>query len=76
MSSENRYKTDMSVTEANLPEDDPCLCQGKIKPEDRMDFQVIRDDPKTGKPKWKTILRYHKNCPEHGIERTPDASGS
>lgn len=63
----------MSSTE--IQEDDGCLCQGKVPVESRMDFQVIRSDPKTGKPKWKSVLRYHKNCPTHGIiEECVDAS--
>lgn len=49
------------------PED--CLCQMKVVPEDkRVDFDVIVTDPKTGKHKIKTILRYHKDCDIHGIE--------
>jgi hypothetical protein len=36
--------------------------------EKRIDFQMIRPDPKTGKPKLKTVLRYHKDCPEHGLK--------
>lgn len=48
---------------------DACLCQMKVVPEaKRIDFQQIVRDPKTGKPKIKTVLRYHKDCPIHGIE--------
>lgn len=56
-------------------EDDGCLCQGKVPVDARMDFQMIRPDPKTGRPKLKTVLRYHKHCPIHGIvEERTDAS--
>lgn len=45
-----------------------CLCQMKVVPEDkRIDFQQVMVDPKTKKPKIKTVLRYHKDCPVHGI---------
>lgn len=46
-----------------------CLCQMKVVPEDkRIDFDKIVLDPKSGKHKIKTVLRYHKDCPIHGIE--------
>jgi hypothetical protein len=57
-----------------LPDDfdaDACLCQMKVVPEDkRVDFQQIVRDSKTNKFKVKTVLRYHKDCPFHGIEVT------
>jgi hypothetical protein len=56
----------MSATETM--EQDPCLCQGKVPEDKRIDFQTLRPDPKTGKPKLKTVLRYHKDCPEHGLK--------
>jgi hypothetical protein len=50
---------------------DACLCQMKVVPEDkRVDFQQLVRDPKTNKWKVKTVLRYHKDCPIHGIEVT------
>lgn len=52
-------------------EDDGCLCHGKVPVEDRMDFLALRPDPKTGKPRWKCVLRYHKQCPVHGIKEQP-----
>lgn len=76
MSSENDYKEEVSVTEEIEAEDDGCLCHGKVPVDCRMDFQHVVTDPKTGKPKWKAYLRYHKRCPVHGIERDTDASRS
>jgi hypothetical protein len=53
---------------------DACLCQMKVVPEDkRVDFQMLVRDPKTGKPKIKTVLRYHKDCPTHGVFEVHDA---
>jgi hypothetical protein len=60
----------MSNSQA-LADFDPeaCLCQMKVVPEDkRIDFQQLVRDPKTNKLKIKTVLRYHKDCPFHGIE--------
>jgi hypothetical protein len=46
-----------------------CLCQMKVVPEDkRVDFQQLVRDPKVVSSKVKTVLRYHKDCPFHGIE--------
>lgn len=48
---------------------DACLCQMKVVPEaKRIDFLQIVPDPKTGKLKVAVVLRYHKDCPIHGIE--------
>lgn len=68
MSSENSYNVEMPSTEAITTEEDDCPCMGKVPVDKRIDFQMIRTDPKTGKPKLKTVLRYHKDCPEHGIK--------
>lgn len=59
------------TNEANIDDFDPddCLCQMKVVPENkRVDFQQIVRDPKSGKLKVKTVLRYHKDCHIHGIE--------
>lgn len=50
------------------------MCQGKVPAEARIDFQVQVTDPKTQKLKWKTVLRYHKHCPDHGIVKESDAT--
>lgn len=55
-------------------EEDACMCQGKVPAEARIDFQVQVTDPKTQKLKWKTVLRYHKHCPDHGIVKESDAT--
>lgn len=47
---------------------DDCLCQMKVVPEDkRIDFQQLLRDPRSGKWKIKTVLRYHKDCEFHGL---------
>lgn len=61
----------MSVTN-DLDDFDPedCLCQMKVVPEDkRIDFLEVRET-KDGKKKWTTVLRFHKDCPIHGIKVT------
>lgn len=46
-----------------------CLCQMKVIPEGkRIDFISLRPHPKTGKLRWAPVLRYHKDCPYHGIK--------
>lgn len=60
--------------EPDINEPDPCLCQMKVVPEDkRVDFQQLVRDPKTNKWKIKTVLRYHKDCPFHGVFEVSDA---
>lgn len=54
----------MSDTEAI--DDETCLCQTFVPAEKRIDFLEIRED-KNGKRAWRTVLRYHQDCPEHGI---------
>lgn len=54
------------------PED--CLCQVKVVPEDkRIDFLEVRLAPKDGKARWTTVLRFHKDCPIHGVKEVTDA---
>lgn len=50
--------------------DEECLCQMKVvPPEKRIDFIELVDG-KDGKRKWTPVLRYHKDCPFHGIKVT------
>lgn len=48
-------------------DDDPCLCRKFVPENKRVDFEAIRPDKKTGKPKLTVYLRYHRDCPEHGL---------
>lgn len=46
-----------------------CLCQMKVVPKDkRVDFDELVRDVRTGKWKIVTKLRYHKDCPFHGVK--------
>ncbi|ARK07477.1 hypothetical protein LAV_00077 [Sphingobium phage Lacusarx] len=50
-----------------------CLCQGKAIPKEKwIDFMQRVFDEKTQLWKWKTVLRYHKDCPIHGIHIKDD----
>ena len=48
-------------------DEDDCLCQGVVPKDKRVDFEQRVFDEKTQKWKWKTMLRYHKDCPVHGV---------
>lgn len=48
-------------------DDEACLCQGFVPENKRVDFYAIRPDKKTGKPKATVVLRYHQDCPDHGL---------
>lgn len=50
-----------------------CLCQGKVPEDKRIDFLQRKFDEKKQVWKWKSQLRYHKDCPIHGI-KVPDAA--
>lgn len=53
-----------TLTDDWNPED--CLCQGKVPPEKRIDFEQRLFDEKKQKWRWKAVLRYHQDCPIHG----------
>jgi len=54
------------MSDSESHDEDPCLCQSFVPAEKRVDFLEIRPD-KDGKMAWRTVLRYHQDCPEHGI---------
>ncbi|MEQ6333271.1 hypothetical protein [Sphingobium sp. MK2] len=58
-----------SETVTNEQADDPCICHGVVPKEKRIDFDQFLLHEKSGKRKWKTVLRYHKDCPEHGVKQ-------
>jgi hypothetical protein len=57
------------TTSVDLPEDEeePCLCTKFVPAEKRIDVEQLVLDEKTGKHKWKVMLRAHQDCPEHGV---------
>lgn len=55
----------MSVT-GDFDEAD-CLCQGFVPEDKRIDFMNVLPDKKTGKPRLQTWMRYHQECPIHGL---------
>lgn len=63
-------------TNTSFTDFDPadCLCQVKVVPADkRIDFLELRQSPKDGKVRWTPILRFHKDCPIHGLKEITDA---
>lgn len=44
-----------------------CLCQGKVREEKRIDYEVRIFDEKRQQWRWKAKFRYHKECPVHGL---------
>lgn len=50
-----------------IEDEEPCLCQSFVPEDKRIDFMAVRPDAKTGKPKMKVYLRYHQDCPDHGL---------
>lgn len=58
------------TTETDIDDfiEEECLCQMKVVPEDkRIDVLEIREG-RNGKLKWTPVLRFHKDCPYHGIK--------
>lgn len=49
-------------------DDDACLCQGPVPDEKRVDVQQLIYDEKRKKHRWRNMIRYHADCPIHGIE--------
>ncbi len=48
-------------------DEDSCLCQGPVPDEKRVDIQQLIYDEKRKKQRWRNMLRYHSDCPIHGI---------
>lgn len=64
-------------------DEDDCLCQGKVPTDKRIDFEQVLPSDKDGRRlrdgvepllrngnpvmKWFAVLRFHKDCPIHGI---------
>lgn len=60
------------VSSQPLDEDwseEDCLCQGKVPEDKRIDYLVNVFDEKRQKRRWKSLLRYHQDCPIHGIHK-------
>lgn len=55
-------------------DEEDCLCQAKVPKDKRMDFIQRIFDEKTEQWKWKTVLRYHKDCSIHGVKVIDDAA--
>ena len=55
------------MTDATPDEQSPCLCVKVVPEAKRIDYDQIVTDERTGKQKWKTMLRAHQDCPEHGL---------
>ncbi len=47
-----------------------CLCRAFVPADKRVDYDQLVKDEKTGKTKWKTLVRAHQDCPIHGITIT------
>lgn len=55
-------------------EEGECLCEDhKAVPADKRIDYLVKALDKQGKPKWKIALRYHADCPIHGVNRCPEA---
>jgi hypothetical protein len=57
--------------------DDDCLCQGKVPKDRQMDvIQYVTETDQKGREKsrWKPVLRFHMDCPHHGVKVIDDAS--
>lgn len=65
---ETVYNAEMT-NEDDFEEED-CLCQGKVPDDKKVDFLRRVFDDKRKKWKNKVLLRYHKDCPIHGIKVT------
>lgn len=55
------------MTDATSNPEPSCLCVKVVPEAKRIDYDQVVADPKTGKRAWKTILRAHQDCPEHGL---------
>jgi hypothetical protein len=60
------------VSQALSEDWDPadCLCQGKVPEAFRIDLEIRIFDEKRDKWRWKPKVRYHKQCPIHGLQGT------
>lgn len=62
------------VSASPLPGDDwaedDCLCQGKVPDDKRIDIQQRLFDEKRQKWRWKSLVRFHQDCPIHGCHRS------
>lgn len=45
---------------------DECLCSGKVPDAKRIDVMDRVFNEKKQKHVWKTLVRYHQDCPVHG----------
>jgi hypothetical protein len=55
-------------TQTDTDLEETCLCVSKVPKDARIDFIQWVVDPDTKLGKWKTVMRAHKDCPDHGIE--------
>lgn len=50
--------------------DESCLCQGEVPDELKVYLQQLVYDEKKQKERWKSVLRFHIDCPLHGVRIT------
>lgn len=60
------------MTDVPPEQETPCLCVKVVPEGKRIDYDQIVTDERTGKQKWKTMLRAHQDCPEHGLIETKE----
>lgn len=48
--------------------DEDCLCQGGVPDDKQVNVQQLIFDERRNKQRWRNVLRYHADCPIHGIE--------
>lgn len=70
----NHMKTVKGNVVSSVPirddwEDSECLCQDNVPIGKRIDVQAREYDEKRGKWRWRNKIRYHQDCPIHGLER-------
>ncbi|USM11539.1 hypothetical protein vBCbaSRXM_94 [Citromicrobium phage vB_CbaS-RXM] len=55
------------MAQHNEIDESNCLCRKFVPADKRIDYDQQVRDPKTGKLVWKTLVRAHQDCPEHGL---------